>query len=290
MFKKIVVTLDGSKLAEVALPYAEELAAKMGQDIVLLTVLETEGSDEYKSRFRYVDKIADITKHHIKKYIENNKGEAVNVEIVTRTGDPAEGITKYAFVSGSPLIVMASHGRSGIGRWAVGSVADKVVRSNYNQPVMLIRANKSHSDMREKRIIKKALVTLDGSDASEMVIPYISQIASNLKMELTFLRVVPKTNQTDPAEIEAYLQKICGRFKDKNIAVNYKINTGDVAENIINFADELAFDLVAMSTRGMSRGNILSMGSVAQKVFLGGNVPLLLTKKYRQLTYRNKLR
>jgi nucleotide-binding universal stress UspA family protein len=80
-------------------------------------------------------------------------------------------------------------------------------------------------------------------------------------------------------EIEAYLQSVCSKLKDKNITVNYHVNVGNVAENIIDFADELAFDLVAMSTRGMNRGDILSLGSVAQKVFLGGNIPLLLIKK-----------
>jgi nucleotide-binding universal stress UspA family protein len=279
MFEKIVVTLDGSKLAEVALPYAEELAAKMGHDIVLLTILETEDTNEYENRSRYVKKIEEITKYHAEKYIENGRGNKVNVMAITKFDNPADGIIKYASSSGSPLIIMASHGRSGIGRWTVGSVADKVVRSNYYQPVMLIRAKESRSDIREKRIIKKALVPLDGSNTSEAVFPYITQIAAKLEMELTFLQVVPKTNHTNMTEIEAYLQSLCSKLKDKNITVNYQVNVGDVAENIIDFADELAFDLVAMSTRGMNRGDVFSLGSVAQKVFLGGNIPLLLIKK-----------
>ena len=279
MFEKIVVTLDGSKLAEVALPYAEELAAKMGYDIVLLTILETEDTDEYANHSRYIKTIEEITKYHTVKYTEGRGDKPINVTAVTRCGNPAEEITKYAQFQGLPLIVMASHGRSGVGRWTVGSVADKVVRSHHYQPVMLIRAKGSHSDIREKRILKKALVPLDGSDTSEEVIPYIIEIAAKLEMEVTLLHVVPKPNHNDITKIEANLESVCNRLKDNNISVNYKINFGSVAENIIDFADEFAFDLIGMSTRGMNRTDIFTIGSIAQKVFFGGNTPILLIKK-----------
>jgi nucleotide-binding universal stress UspA family protein len=232
MFAKIIVPLDGSKLAEVALPYAEELAAKMGYDIVLLTILDTQ--DENENHLRYVKKIEEITKCHAAKYIKNEKGKAIDVTTITRCGDPAEGIMEYALSRGFPLIVMASHGRSGIGRWTVGSVADKVVRSNCYQPVMLIRAKESRSDIREKRIMKKALVPLDGSNTSEKVIPYITQIATKLEMELTLLQVVPTTNHANITEIEAHLQSVCSQLKENNITANYKVNIGAMTSDVNN--------------------------------------------------------
>ena len=162
MFERIVVTLDGSRLAEVALPYAEEIAAKIGQDIVLLSVRETEEPSEYEKRLKYLMKKEEITKHHANKYINNGGGRTIKVKGVTRYGNPADSITEYASNGAFPLIIMASHGRSGISRWTVGSVADKVVRTNSGQPVMLIRARESRSDIREKRILKKALNYLIG--------------------------------------------------------------------------------------------------------------------------------
>jgi nucleotide-binding universal stress UspA family protein len=279
MFEKIVVPLDCSKLAEVALPYAEELGAKMGSEIVLLTVFESEETKELENYYWYIKKIEEATKGYIEKYIENERGKAIKVVKATRAGNPAEGIIGYALTSSFPLVVMASHGRSGVSRWAVGSVADKVVRSSNSQPVMLIRTNDSHSDIREKRLLKKALVPLDGSFRSEAVIPYISNIAFKLEMELTLLQVVPETNHSE-TDAESYLQSVRSKIQDiVNINVNCKVAVGSVAEIIIDLADELTFDLVAMSTRGMNRNNPLSLGSVAQKVFLGGNTPLLLIKK-----------
>ena len=277
MYERIVIPLDGSKLAEAALPYAEELAGKMGSDIILLTVLESEDVQEYKKHYTYTKKIAEVTKCHAEKYLEDGGGRTIKAGGATRTGNPAEAIIEYASKGGSRLIVMASHGRSGINRWAVGSVADKVVRATTRQPVMLIRAKESRSDIREKRILKKALVPMDGSRRSEAVIPYISEIASRLEMELTLLQVVPQTNHTY-ADAEAYLQSECSKLEDEGITAGYKVSVGAIADEIIDLADELAFDLVAMSTRGRTGIGPWSLGSVAQKVFLGGNTPLLLVR------------
>ncbi len=280
MYDKIVVPLDGSKLAEVALPYAEELAAKLGSDIVLLTVLESEDVHRCEQQQMYTKKIAEVTTHHAKKYLKHLKkglSEDIKVGIATRTGNPAAAIIEYTGKGNHDVIVMASHGRSGISRWAVGSVADKVVRATTKQPVMLIRAKKSRSDIREKRILSKTLVPLDGSTSGETVIAHISEIASRLEMELTLLQVVRQANHAY-ADAEAYLQSKCGELEAKGIIATYVVRVGAIADEIIDFADELAFDLVAMSTHGRSGVALWSLGSIAEKVFLEGNTPLLLVR------------
>ena len=278
MYKRIIVPLDFSRLAEAALPFAEELAAKIGSTITLITVLDSEESKEYEKHDAYIRKIAKTTKHHSEKYLEKGNKKEIKIETVTRNGDPAEAIIKYDHKVGNQLIIMASHGRSGISRWAVGSVADKVVRATRWQPVMLIRAKEHRSDIREKRVLKKALVPLDGSSRSESVIPYIKYMASKLDMELTLLQVVPKNTNHASADAEAYLQGICSDFEDDGITVKYKVSVGPAAEEIISADDDIAYDLVAMSTHGRSGLSLWSLGSVAQKVFLGGNTPLMLVK------------
>lgn len=277
MLERIVVPLDGSKLAEVALPYAEEVAAKMGSDIALLSVLESLTGEEYKEFQKYAKRIVPATKHYAEKYIETGS-KAIKVEAITRTGNPAKSILDYVDKGNVDLIVMASHGRSGISRWAVGSVADKIVRATTRKPVMLIRAKESRSDVREKRILKTALVPLDGSTGSRAVIPYISGIASKLKMEVTLLQVVSGNNH-DYSDAEAYLRNESAELEVQGVKASYKVSTGAVADKIVDLADELFVDLVAMSTRGRSGFNLWSLGSVAERVFLGGNTPLLLVRQ-----------
>ena len=277
IYKKVLVPLDGSPLAEVAMPYAEEVAGKMGCDIVLLTVLPSEEPEEYQNNHKYFKEMVDTTRRQVEKYLKDKGNNDIKIGTVTRVGNPAEGILDYVDKAYTCLIVMATHGRSGIGRWAVGSVADKVVRATTRQPLLLIRAKGAHPDMRAKRILKKALVPLDGSMESEAVIPYLSEVAQSLQMELTLLRVIAKNNGTF-AGADEYLQEWCRRFEEKGITTGYEVRVGSPAEIIIDLADELASDMVAMSTRGQTALNIWSLGSVAQKVLLGGNTPLLLVR------------
>ncbi len=277
IYKKIVVPLDGSPLAEVALPYAEEVAGKMESEIVLLTVLASEEPEEYLNHQHYVGKIVDITKRQVDKYSESKGSKSIKVGPATRTGNPAEGILDYVEKGNMCLIVMATHGRSGVGRWAVGSVADKIVRATTRQPLMLIRAKGAHPDVRAKRILKKALIPLDGSTISEAVIPYFAEIARRLRMDLTLLRVITKNNGSC-ASADAYLGEWCQQLADRGINTKYEVRAGSPADEIIDLADELASDLVVMSTRGQTGVNIWSLGSVAQKVLLGGNTPLLLIR------------
>jgi nucleotide-binding universal stress UspA family protein len=277
MYTKVVVPLDCSPLAEVALPYAEEIAGKMGSDIILLTVLPSEEAKEVQNHLAYSKKMVNTTKMQVKKYTEDLPEGKVNISTATRTGNPAEGILNYADKGYPCLIVMATHGRSGISRWAVGSVADKVVRATSKQPLLLVRAKGAHPEVRAKRILKKALVPLDGSSVSESVLPYIGEIARNLDMELTLLRVVHKS-ENNFAEVEEYLGQWCQRLAEQGVTAGFEVRIGSPADQIISYADESAFDLIAMTTRGQTAINMFSLGSVAQKILLDSNSPLFLVK------------
>lgn len=277
MYSKVVVPLDGSPLAEVALPYAEEIAGKMDSEMILLSVLASEEPEEYQTHYTYTKKIIEQTQRQVEKYHDDEKNGAIKIGAATRVGSPAEGILNYISNSRTCLTVMATHGRSGVSRWAVGSVADKIVRATIRQPLLLIRAKGIHPDVRAKRIIKKALVPLDGSENSEAVIQPITEIALRLQMEILLLRVVQK-NHPNGNGTEEYLKEWCLRLEDKGISAGYAVRTGAPADEIIGLADEVASDLVAMSTRGQTTVGLWPLGSVAQKVLLGGNTPLLMIK------------
>jgi nucleotide-binding universal stress UspA family protein len=277
MYTKVVVPLDCSPLAEVALPYAEEIAGKLGSDIVLLTVLPSEEPKEVQNHLIYSKKMVSTTRMQVKKYLETQPEVKISISTATRTGNPAEGILNYADKGYPSLIVMATHGRSGLSRWAIGSVADKVVRATSKQPLLLVRAKGSHPDVRAKRILKKALVTLDGSAASESVLPYIGEIARNLDMEITLLRVIHKTEHNF-SEVENYLRHWCETLAEQGVNAGYEVRTGNAAEQIIEYADETATDLIAMTTRGQTPINVFALGSVAQKILMDGNSPLFLVK------------
>jgi nucleotide-binding universal stress UspA family protein len=191
MYKRMLVPLDGSELAERALPYAKELAIHLGSEVILINVrMPAENPDEPEHRF-YISKMAAATEQDIKKSPALPPGQKVKVEsaIIGSPGlltHPAEEIVDYAEKENVSLIVMATHGRTGIRRWTLGDTANKVARAS-KCPVLLIRAN---TDVPKSVHLDKILVTLDGSKQSESVLPYIENLASKLKTKISLLNIV----------------------------------------------------------------------------------------------------
>lgn len=143
MYTRILVPLDGSELAEIALPHAVAVAKQSGAAVRLLRVLPTlppavlpEGA--------YLDweQIQRDAVAEARSYLEQVRGrlaaEGLDVATELRTGEAADVVIETARELGADLIVMATHGRSGLGRWVLGSVADRVVRAAH-VPVLLIR-------------------------------------------------------------------------------------------------------------------------------------------------------
>ena len=150
MYEKILVPLDGSELAECVLPHVEKLAKGCGsKEIVLfrvcepLSVLADYPASMPVSWEEHNKQITHFGQQQCSLYlgdvVKRLKEEGLNVTGESRLGKPAEAIVSYAEEAKVDLIVMASHGRSGPGRWTYGSVADKVLRSTC-VPIMIIHA------------------------------------------------------------------------------------------------------------------------------------------------------
>jgi len=150
MYKRILVPLDGSKLAESALTHAEELARGCGTgEVILVSVTErVQGYRAFEDPSqplgqRLVPESSGKKEKPAQKYLGRiaremeSRGTKVETEVLI--GDPASEIVSYATNPGCDIIVMSSHGRSGPSRWAYGSVADKVFRATC-VPVLMVRA------------------------------------------------------------------------------------------------------------------------------------------------------
>ncbi len=150
MIKKIVVPLDGSKLAECALPYAEELASVIpGGQVQLISVTERvvgfravedpSSPTEQRLAPEAVGKMERQANRYLDRIAKGLKAKGLDVQTAVLYGKPADEIAIYVETEKPDLLVMSSHGRTGPSRWAFGSVADKVSRG-VNIPVMVIRA------------------------------------------------------------------------------------------------------------------------------------------------------
>lgn len=292
MYENILVPLDGSELAEVSLPYAEELASRMGSEITLIYLSPSENNPYYNVRKLYLDKIVSTTRGDCAKLRKKEAG-AINIKSAMLVGNVAEEIVNYADKEDMGLIVLATHGRSGIKKWNMGSIASKVISAT-RRPIMLIRAKEASTD--KKGTIDKLLLPMDGSTESESILPHALEIATNFKSEVVLFQAISLAYPTYTADAFAYvtysdqqmdamktsaldyLDKTGNAFKERGLEVKSDVRFGSTADEVINYADEIGADLVAMTTHGRSGIGRWLFGSTTVRVLKGGNTNLLLVR------------
>ena len=285
MFNKILVPLDGSKLAEQVLPYARWLAAAYGASITLVRVTDPEA----RLPFTANQSVSDYLKYTAASLAP------LPVESVEKIGKPAEVIVDTAKGDADCLIAMATHGMTGPRRWLLGSVASKVVQTADN-PILLIRVTQDAAPL-GPFALRRVIVPLDGSGLAEKVLPYVRVLASKLKLDMQLVRtyslppdayvVADGVIAQGPAqyrknlheESEKYLDgKVASLQADGFTAVSATVIEGDAASELIDLAAEPPQSLIAMSTHGRSGLGRWVLGSVAEKVVQHSLAPVLLIR------------
>jgi nucleotide-binding universal stress UspA family protein len=188
---------------------------------------------------------------------------------------------------------MATHGRSGIGRWVLGSVADKVLRGA-STPVLLVRADQT--DVVVTGHPRRILVPLDGSDLAEQALPLAQELARRAGAALHLIRSVTwpwegsaaiaaldATRGADLIEREeaaarAYLAAVSAGVARQGVAVTTSLCFGSAGEAILANAAAGQADLIVMSTHGRGGLGRWALGSVADRVLHGASVPVLLVR------------
>ena len=158
MYKKIMVPLDGSKLAECVLPHVDEFVTGFkAETIIFVRVIEptplrsseiesTSSPDEYENMRKELEKIDEGRKLSARSYlnevISRVKQNGINFKAYVLVGPVADRLVDYVDANEIDLVLIATHGRSGISRWVRGSIADRVLRSA-RVPVLMVRADGS---------------------------------------------------------------------------------------------------------------------------------------------------
>ena len=306
MYKTMLVPLDGSELAEVVLPYAKELAGRLDLELLLLHVCEPHSSESQFMCQAYIERAAEIVKMQSREVQTKTGatpgGKAVEARGEVVTGHPAEEIIRYASENNTDLILVATHGRSGVKRWVLGSVADKVLRAS-EVPIWLVRAAIPEEIVYDEWPKRTMLVPLDGSKLAESVIPHVEALAKQRGDELVnvvLLRVCEEpfvTADYPEASInlswqehvrrikehfkqgaERYLAGVQKRLADAGLRVRAEVLMGKPADEIINYAHQNHPNLIVMATHGYSGIGRWEYGSVADKVLHGVSSPILLVR------------
>ncbi|MFC1920919.1 universal stress protein [Chloroflexota bacterium] len=290
MIKRILVPLDGSKLAEAALTYAEEIARNLNAEITLISV-SPDGGKLDKEQYMY------LHKSYMQEMENRKKHKAISIKSAILTGDPAEQIVKYSEKNNDGLIVMGTRGMSPIKRWMLGSVADKVVNMT-SIPIALISTEDSETRVPRQNILRKALVILEGTEGGEVIIPFVTELASSLHMEVTLIQLVDealmyyegtdylsyvpvrrKVMNSRRAKARSYLTKLALPLKSNSIPVTVRTAIkGDPASTIVKVANRIDADLLIMAVRGRSGISRWFFGSIRDEVINTGDMLVLLLK------------
>jgi len=306
MYRKMLVPLDGSQLAEVVFPYAKELAGRLDLEIILLHVYSPAERESGAMHRAYIDRVTDIIRRQSEE-VEGRMGvqpekKAVQVQGEVAEGYPAEEILRYADKNDVDIILIATHGRSGVRRWAMGSVADKVLRAS-KVPVWLARAGIHEEIVYDKWPKRTVLVPLDGSELAESVLPHAEALAKQRGadlVEVVLVRVCePPVIPADYPEAsmplsweehveqvvakrrhacEQYLAEVEKGLKDAGLEVRSEVLVGKPGNEIVDYVNRNPFNLIVMSTHGRSGLGRWAYGSIADKVLHGVSSPIFLVR------------
>ncbi len=294
MLNHLLLPLDGSELAECVLPHAAALAQAFGAHLTMLRVLE-------KSDAPGSTHVIDPVNWHISKaeahaYLEKIAGRLNALGVINHThlveGPAAKSVIDYAHDTDTDLVLLSSHGRSGLSGWNVSSVVQKIVLRIY-RPVMVVRAYQPIAAELNTFRYKRLMVPLDGTPRAECVLPWASQLAAQHAAQLILVHVVrqPDMPRHTPLTIEEqalldqiidcnrtegfkYLQQIKAHLPG---SIDTRLLVGQcVASALHEFAEQQQIDLVLLSAHCYSSDIHWPYGSEVVSLLAYGNTPLLI--------------
>jgi nucleotide-binding universal stress UspA family protein len=276
---KVLVPLDGSRLADGMLAHARRVLLKEASSIHLLHVLP-----EYVST-EELDTARSVAQKHLDACREllESTGETVTTSVVL--GHSAERILETLESGEFDLCAMATHGRSGISRAMRGSVAERVLR---HSPVPVLLANPEGLVVETDEVrFKRILVPLDGSPLSREILFLMATFAVDSAAEVVLMHVDQPGQGTHPvAEVaerqaqqraEKILDELRCELEESGVPKTIVVGRyGDPADMILEEIEALKPDLVAMSSHGRTGVSRFRFGSVAEKVLRLCSCPLLV--------------
>lgn len=275
MFERILVPLDGSPAAEAGLPAVEEWARRFESEVLLLRAYQTElvGGFEHAVMTVEIRKQAEAYLEEVRRRLE---GSGIRARAFAVWGDAAWTIVEVALREEASLIAMTTHGRSGLARWVFGSVTERVLRAS-TTPVLVTRSFARGEDGAPAlRAIRRILLPLDGSSMSRAVLPAVVELSRLHGARVLVLRVIAEAEGEAVAREE--VQPLTARLAAEGVEGEVLIRRGDPAGEIVDAAEEVGADLLAMTTHGRSGPSRWALGSVTEKVIRAAQVPLLVVR------------
>lgn len=295
MINHILVPLDGSELAECVLPHVMALAPVTGARVTLVHVLE-------RPHFRNgnatpIDPLGwHMLKQESQAYLDRIAGRLQQKDLLSEQalleGNPAEALIEFARNNAVDLIVLSTHGRTGLSEWNVSSVVQKILLRSYRS-ILLVRAYASPSvEVRYNQL----LLAIDGSTRAEFILPFAISLAQAHRSNVTLGTVIqkPQTMQRFPLseedvawingfteknqnEASRYLEQLVTQLSLKGLSAVANIVVSENALGAVyDMVEESNADLVMIAAHGYSGDRRWPYGSIAASLISYGRTPLMI--------------
>jgi len=277
-YNRVVVPLDGSALAESAVPLAVALAEGLEARVTFCTVLPSSHETHSQASGHGGSSVnwnlsPEGYLDHVRQKLPLGDGR---VELEILEGDPSSKIVEFIRQKPAQLVVMATHGRSGVVRAILGSVTDRVVHAS-PAPVLAVRATNAPRSMWQARTIERVVVPLDGSELAEAALTHGQALAEAFHAKLSLFRVADDAaGEVGTVTAASYLEGIASRFPDPSHDLELELRTGHAPDEIVRFSIEQPHSVVVMSTHGASGFERMRRGSVTDAVVRGAATPTLV--------------
>jgi nucleotide-binding universal stress UspA family protein len=275
MKKSILVPLDGSAESEDILADIH-LIAGSEDDVHLLHVIPEMHAPPGLPPIQVLKLTEDMGTHL--ETLRNRWRQGQPGLDLVRFGDPVEGILGEALEKNIHMIAMMTRGRKGPARLLLGSVASEVVRKS-QLPVFLSRPGQT----RTPRPIRRILVSLEGAEGPRDLLDTVKALAGGSKAEIILFHAVPPVTDPSPRvapgiSAEHRLQELAEALEKEGYPARSVVTAGPPAKEILEQADRLEVDLIALSTQARTGLERFFQGSVAEDVLRLARVPVLLQK------------
>jgi len=300
MYKVIMVPTDGSGFDREAIRVALRMAEQSNAKVRLVRVLESDSFFGTTPEAEWTPASAELGRSERASALselyalaaECRSGFKTDITVDLHGGPVADVLQGYARRHDVDLIVMSTHGRTGVSRLSLGSVTDSLIRHT-SIPVLVVKTPESYLNPQLTHAFKRIVVPLDGSTLAEQVLPRVLALAKLEDAEVSLLQVLiphsySQKEMFDPnlpwwdkdvSVAQAYLFRIASRLRRDGLIVTTDIVIGENAADAIgDFTSREKADLIAIATHG--RGGLARMvrGSIADAIMHAGKVSMLVLK------------
>jgi len=280
MFDRLLVPLDGSKSGEVALPFLQRLPLKVGARVVLAQIIEPGAADPGPG---FVEESVEFAEGYLRQIAKTLPRAGIVVDTLVRCDRVAESLAAAAEEEGVSLILLATHGRTASDSRPFGGVTEQLIRTS-SVPILAVP---SLSFAAFQRVpgppMESILVTTDGSDYADAIVPLAADIAVACTCTVLLLEVIPASGSeyrisSQEAAAEEHLARLSRVFAKRGISTECITERGHPVGGILELARRRNVDLIAMSTHGGAQRTGTVVGSVTQAVLQQAGIPVLMTR------------